>query len=312
MARQANFFIQDIQLPDGIKVKDLTTVSFDLYISNSTGRTQLMRIGLNELGSNKMTEVTNVGSRVPDARYLHAEDPYTHADRSESLWGRSGISASLTSPVSHLTQAERESSSFTLVIGSQTGSGNYFIDNIIIEFDAPNIYSNDATLRSLKLSEGTLTPEFSPTVTDYTATVSGKGDIWLDALANDTKAIVSGDGLLQIKEGENIFYINVFAEDGTPQTYTVTVNPMTVGILTPFKNENILSVFPNPVKDFLTVRFAASHTQVSLYDSFGRRLLHFTSHETTINIDMNKYPSGFYYLQVSDGIQAIGKKIIKR
>ena len=312
MARQANFFIQDIQLPDGIKVKNLTTVSFDLYISNSTGRTQLMRIGLNELGSNKMTEVTNVGSRVPDARYLHAEDPYTHADRSESLWGRSGISASLTSPVSHLTQAERESSSFTLVIGSQTGSGNYFIDNIIIEFDDPNIYSNDATLRNLKLSEGALTPEFSPTVTDYTATVSGKGDIWLDALANDTKAIVSGDGLLQIKEGENIFYVNVFAEDGTPQTYTVTVNPMTVGILTPFNNENILSVFPNPVKDFLTVRFAASHTQVSLYDSFGRRLLHFTSHETTINIDMNKYPSGFYYLQVSDGIQAIGKKIIKR
>lgn len=312
MARQANFFIQGIQLPDGIKVKDLTTVSFDLYMSNSTGRTQLMRIGLNELGSNKMTEITNVGSRVPDARYLHAEDPYTHADRGESLWGRSGISASLSSPVSHLTQAERESSSFTLVIGSQTGSGNYFIDNIVIEFNDPNTYSNDATLRDLKLSEGTLTPDFSPTVTDYTASVSGKGNITLDALANDTKAIVSGDGLKQLKEGENIFHVNVFAEDGTQQTYTVTVNPTTVGISAPSNHENTLSVFPNPVKDFLTVKFTGVHTQISLYDSFGRRLLHFTSHETTLNIDMSKYPSGFYYLQVSDDMQVIGKKIIKR
>lgn len=310
MARQANFFIPDIQLPNGIKVKDLTTVSFDLYMSNSTGRTQLMRIGLNELGSNKMTEVTNVGSRVPDARYLHAEDPYTHADRGENLWGRNGIKASLVSPVSHLTQAERESSNFTLVIGSQTGTGNYFIDNIVIEFNDPNTYSNDATLCDLKLSEGTLIPVFSPTVTDYTATVFGKENITLDALANDTKAIVSGDGLKQLKEGENIFYVNVFAEDGTQQTYTVTVNPTTVDISTP--SNNILHVFPNPVKDFLTIKFATSHTQVSLYDSFGRRLLHFTPHESTISIDMSKYPSGFYYLQVSDGIQVTGKKIIKR
>ena len=114
--------------------------------------------------------------------------------------GKKWYKASLVSPVSHLTQAERESSNFTLVIGSQTGTGNYFIDNIVIEFNDPNTYSNDATLCDLKLSEGTLIPVFSPTVTDYTATVFGKENITLDALANDTKAIVSGDGLKQLKE----------------------------------------------------------------------------------------------------------------
>jgi hypothetical protein len=85
--------------------------------------------------------------------------------------------------------------------------------------------SSDATLSSLTVSAGTLSPSFSSGTTNYTVNVgSGTGSITLTATANHAGATVSGDGTKTINTGDNTFNITVTAEDGlTTGTYTVTV-----------------------------------------------------------------------------------------
>jgi hypothetical protein len=85
--------------------------------------------------------------------------------------------------------------------------------------------SSDATLKSLTLSEGTLSPAFSPSVTSYTVTVANSvSDLTVNASANDINASVSGADLYSLTVGVNTIAITVTAEDGiTTQVYTITV-----------------------------------------------------------------------------------------
>lgn len=86
-------------------------------------------------------------------------------------------------------------------------------------------YSKDASLASLQISPGSLTPEFSADVEEYTATVGGGVDkIIVSAPSSDSKArvVISGNDNLQI--GENEILCKVTAEDGeTVKTYRIKV-----------------------------------------------------------------------------------------
>jgi hypothetical protein len=86
--------------------------------------------------------------------------------------------------------------------------------------------STDATLKTLTVSNGTLTPAFSPAITDYTVNVTRSIDkITIVAEANDSKAIsVTGTGEQNLIIGENTFNIVITAEDsGVTNTYTIVV-----------------------------------------------------------------------------------------
>ena len=103
--------------------------------------------------------------------------------------------------------------------------------------------SSDATLKSLALSAGTLTPIFSPATTSYTATVGSDGPriVTVSAAANHaaaTLAYLDGtDAVLadadpatpdtfevDLAVGENVVKVKVTAQDGTTmRTYTTTV-----------------------------------------------------------------------------------------
>ena len=84
--------------------------------------------------------------------------------------------------------------------------------------------SSDATLKSLWLSNGTLSPSFDAATTSYTASVgNGVGSVTITAEANDTKATVSGGGAKTLNVGDNPFTITVTAEDGSTKTYTITI-----------------------------------------------------------------------------------------
>ena len=87
--------------------------------------------------------------------------------------------------------------------------------------------SNDATLKDLKIDNGTITlnPAFNPAVTSYTATTSGLSIIDFTATTNHPNAKVKGDWRKALKEGANSFYIAVTAEDGsTTKNYNVQVS----------------------------------------------------------------------------------------
>lgn len=84
--------------------------------------------------------------------------------------------------------------------------------------------STDATLTSLTVSQGTMTPEFSPETTEYKVVVKDTiNSIRLNAVAA-TGATKTGTGTKTLTMGENKYEISVTAEDGvTKKVYTVIV-----------------------------------------------------------------------------------------
>lgn len=85
--------------------------------------------------------------------------------------------------------------------------------------------SSNNYLSSLKVSEGTLSPEFSFRTYKYSVNVGEEvNSIKVTAKAEHNKATVSGTGTKTLKPGENKIDVTVKAEDGKERTYTITVN----------------------------------------------------------------------------------------
>ncbi|MBQ2895142.1 MAG: cadherin-like beta sandwich domain-containing protein, partial [Oscillospiraceae bacterium] len=84
--------------------------------------------------------------------------------------------------------------------------------------------SSDATLSRLSIDPGSISPAFSPDVTEYSATV-GNHVTWIavSAARNDVTAstFVAGHDRLQV--GENTVTVTVTAGDGTRKVYTIRV-----------------------------------------------------------------------------------------
>lgn len=92
---------------------------------------------------------------------------------------------------------------------------------------APTKSSNNY-LSSLKVSEGTLSPEFSFRTYNYTVNVGEEvNSIKVTAKAEHNKATVSGTGTKKLEPGENKINVTVKAEDGKERTYTIIVNKPT-------------------------------------------------------------------------------------
>ena len=84
--------------------------------------------------------------------------------------------------------------------------------------------SSDNTLAVLKISPGTLSPEFSKTVRDYETVV--KEDVTkliVSAAATDQDAVVEVSGNQNLEYGENRVEIKVTAENGDVKYYMITV-----------------------------------------------------------------------------------------
>lgn len=84
--------------------------------------------------------------------------------------------------------------------------------------------SKDNTLKSLSVSEGTLSPKFSKNTTSYKVDLPADAtSITVKATANDSKASVSGAGKIKLSAGNNEVNVVVTSEYGTKKTYTINV-----------------------------------------------------------------------------------------
>lgn len=82
--------------------------------------------------------------------------------------------------------------------------------------------SSNADLASLKISKGTLAPEFSADKTNYSVSLEKEDtSINVEASAADSKATVSGTGNISLKPGNNEITVTVTAEDGTVKKYVI-------------------------------------------------------------------------------------------
>ena len=114
-----------------------------------------------------------------------------------------------------------------------TGTNTFNID-VVAENNAKKTYvvivtkqaSNDSTLKSLSIDETILDQPFSPSTTNYTASVANSiSSIHVNAAANDSKAKgVTGTGTVNLNTGDNTVNVVVTAEDNTTTTYTIVVN----------------------------------------------------------------------------------------
>ena len=88
--------------------------------------------------------------------------------------------------------------------------------------------SSNNNLSSIKLSEGSLNPEFRQGTLNYTVTVKNSVEkITLGANAVAGDSVVDGLGTFDLSVGENKLSITVKAASGDRKTYTVTVKRMT-------------------------------------------------------------------------------------
>lgn len=87
-----------------------------------------------------------------------------------------------------------------------------------------------ATLKSLSISNGTLTPGFSTGRTSYTAKVKYEVTTCkVYATATDTKATVAVGGKEALAVGKNTRTVTVTAQNGTQKTYTIVITRLKEG-----------------------------------------------------------------------------------
>ncbi|MDR0986458.1 MAG: carbohydrate-binding domain-containing protein [Ruminococcus sp.] len=102
---------------------------------------------------------------------------------------------------------------------------NLYRDNTqVITVDIPRLKSSDATLSDLKVNDTTVAG-FNTSVTEYTMTVLNEvSNITISATTTHEGAsrVISGESLIAAG-ATNDYSVAVTAEDGTQQTYTITV-----------------------------------------------------------------------------------------
>jgi M6 family metalloprotease-like protein len=110
--------------------------------------------------------------------------------------------------------------------------------------------NNTPRLKSLTVSSGTLSPDFNPTVTNYTVKVTNEvNSINIQAEAVRSSDGVSGTGTKNLDKGYNVFPITVTASDNSEQnTYTVSVKQEGQVFAVPFTED-----FESDAPDWTTV-----------------------------------------------------------
>lgn len=99
--------------------------------------------------------------------------------------------------------------------------------------------SNNANLKALSVSSGTLTPGFSPNTTIYRVTVPFNVTTFtVSAVPDDKGAAVSLSGGEDLKVGENVRTVTVKAPSGVRKTYTIHITRLAEGEVMPEDGEN--------------------------------------------------------------------------
>lgn len=94
--------------------------------------------------------------------------------------------------------------------------------DLTIEVKPEVTASDNAFLKSLKISPSVLTPEFNKNVYEYSTQVTAEVEkLVINALPEDEKATIKISGNDSLKEGENKIIISVLAESGDIIEYTI-------------------------------------------------------------------------------------------
>ena len=112
-----------------------------------------------------------------------------------------------------------------MVYDFETGDEMSISSNVLqIEVKPAQTASDNAYLKSLKVSPSGITPEFDRNVLEYSMKVASNVDkLVINALPEDVNATVTISGNDLLKEGENKIIVTVLAESGTIIEYIINV-----------------------------------------------------------------------------------------
>ena len=105
-------------------------------------------------------------------------------------------------------------------VTAEDGSIRDYTLNVMLRDD--DFFSN--RLVSLKIDNGSLTPDFAPDINNYAVTVSNSvSELNINAIPENERAIVTGDGKVSLNVGRNVIPIIVQAQDGSINEYDLIV-----------------------------------------------------------------------------------------
>ena len=164
---------------------------------------------------------------------------------------------------------------FNIIVTAENGTSKTYTITVI------RGQSSDATLKSLTVNNGELTPAFNPNTINYTVNVANTvSAITLTGIANNATATITGNVTNSpLIIGDNVFKIDVIAQDAvTKKTYTITVVrakssdatlkslAVSNGFLAPAFNANTTSYTVNVAHDIATISLngTTNHTEATV------------------------------------------------
>ena len=204
--------------------------------------------------------------------------------------------------------------------GTYAGGGlNYYrIQYLVLELVTPSAppddLSGDATLKSISVSSGALSPAFNANITDYIVNAANNvTEITITGVANHNGAKVEGNVTnYALNVGNNTVTITVTAEDGTVKTYKVTV--IRANVITSVENAPVspARIYPNPTNGRFILNFYSHDDHLVTITTTTGKVLHTQSvSDQTTQIDIGSYPKGVYLIVIEDGKQQSTTKIVK-
>ena len=185
------------------------------------------------------------------------------------------------------------------------------------EGEGGSTVSNDATLKSLTVSSGSLSPAFAASVTDYTVNVPNSATtITITAVANHANATVAGNVTNKaLNVGNNPVSITVTAEYGSKKTYKVTVIRGNSVTNVETWHVAVLQIYPNPFTDVVRIEIGeigkTGELRLRVINAAGT-IVHtqmLTSPNETIRLE--HLPAGVYFFTIESGKQVKTVKVVK-
>ena len=163
--------------------------------------------------------------------------------------------------------------------------------------------SDDATLKSLTVSSGTLSPAFAANITEYTVNVANNvTSITVIGVANHAEATVVGNVTNKsLTVGNNEVILTVTAEDGsTEKIYTVTVIRADA-LSFELNSLSDIIVYPNPVSEIVNISGLEGGELISFFDVSGRLSLQIKASAKKEEIEVANLPKGTYFVKITKG-----------
>jgi hypothetical protein len=117
-------------------------------------------------------------------------------------------------------------------------------------------------------------------------------------------------GIKSVRTGLNIFEIEVTAEDGSTQKYSLEVTVNELFNSTEDGYGQRITVYPNPANEQITVSGLEASGFIIVFDTVGRPLIQHQITSPQEKIHVHSLPQGIYLIQIIEGEKTSTIKIV--